>query len=238
MPTLKRTLSSWLVGALVLAMPAFSAAARRSQQAIQSANPSNLQALGVTLPVIILPTTFGLPGEEEPKYPSTVSVEAPSELQLAAYGTAGRVWLAPRSWTGHGGVGVGGNIFVQLYPVGGNGVAGQRVTYTVMTACEVCMLSSAAPYFPEALKRWNEERNRDGRNPVAFPAIEILSSRIGPHLVHYGLPEENGLPVHGAAFYDPSGDAFYEEVRLVLPQTDERLAEFLLKYFDEHTGPR
>jgi hypothetical protein len=229
-----------MLAALVIASSVLTRAQAPPQQAIQAASAANVKGIAVTLPVIVLPTTFGLPGEEEPKYPSTVSVEAPPQLQLAAYGAAGHVWLAPRSWTGHGGVGVDGNIFVQLYPVGGNGVAGQRVTYTVMAACERCMFSSAAPYFPEALKQWNEEFNRDGRNPVAFP-IEMVSSQIRPHLVHYNLPEENGLPVHGAAFYDPSGDGgdpFYEEVRMVLPETDKRLTEFLLKYFDDHTGPR
>ena len=228
-----RNLSPLLVGALI-SMPVFAASARRSLQAIQSPNANTL---AVTLPVIVLPTTFGLPREEQPKYPSTISVEAPPQLQLSAYGSAGQLWLAPRSWTGDGGVGVDGNIFVHLYPVGKEVVSGPRITYTAIPACVGCMLSVAAPYFPDALKQWNEDYNRDGKNPVAVPR-DLAVTRVTSHLVRYALPDGNDLLVRGAAFYDTDGDRFYEEVRLTLPAADELLAEFLLKYFADHTGLR
>src|ERR1700680_3922779 len=66
-----------------------------------------------TLPITVLPTAFGLPDESAPTYPANLSVEVPSHLQIAAYGAAGHVWLAPLAWTGQGSVGVDGGISVQ-----------------------------------------------------------------------------------------------------------------------------
>jgi hypothetical protein len=201
-----------------------------------SSASAQLSTRPTTLKVTVLPTSFGLPDVTAPTYPATVNVEVPSQLQIAAYGAAGRVWLAPSSWTGAGSVGVDGNVFVNLTPTGGNSASGPRIAYMAMPACTSCILSRAAVYFPDALEQWNTNFNSDRKNPIARPADGLLLSRLGPHLVQYGLPSENGLPVRGAAFYDPSGDRFYEEVRLVLPETDERLVEFLVKYFADHIG--
>lgn len=192
-------------------------------------------AAAVRLPVTILPTSFGLTDAAAPTYPASINVEAPPQLQLSAYGAAGQVWLAPRSWTGHASVGVDGNSVVVLYPVGQDGTSGPRITYAAIPACVGCILSSAAPYFPEALKRWNEDYNSDGKNPVAVPR-DLKVTHMAPHLVTYTSPNESGLLVHGAAFYDANGGAGYEEIRLTLPPADERLGGFLLKYFSDHAG--
>jgi hypothetical protein len=189
----------------------------------------------VTLPVTVLPTGFGLPDLPAPTYPPNVTVEAPPQLPLAAYGAAGQVWLAPRSWTGDGSVGVDGNIFVQPYPIGKDGTTGPHITYAAIPACVGCMLSRAAAYVPDALRQWNEQFNSEGKNQVAVPD-GLTVTKVTPRLVTYALPHENDWLVRGAAFYDTDGDAFYEEIRLTLPAADERLAEFLLKYFGDHTG--
>jgi hypothetical protein len=210
--------------------------ARRSP-AIQAANASNANALVVMLPVTVLPTGFGLPDESAPAYPATINVEAAPGLQLAAYGAARQVWLAPRSWTGAGAVGADGNISFHLYPIGSDGSSGPNITYASISACVGCMLSRAALYFPEALTQWNEEYNADGKNPVAVRG-DLAVTKVTPQLVTYKLPNEDNLLVRGAAFYDTRGDAFYAEARLTLPAADDRLAEFLLKYFSDHTGLR
>lgn len=190
----------------------------------------------VTLPVTVLPTDFGLPDEPAPSYPANVTVDVPPTIRVAAYGAAQHVWLAPPSWTGRGSVGVNGNVSVQLYPLGSRTPA-PRITYTVIPACRVCMLSSAAPYFPDALKQFNEQYNADGKNPVAVPP-GLTITRLTPNLVTYALPNENDLLVRGAAFYDAKNDGFYEEVRVTLPVTNERVADFLLTYFGDHVGLR
>jgi hypothetical protein len=202
---------------------------------IVAASATLFGAATVALPVAVLPTGFGLPDEPAPTYPANISVEAPSELQLSAYGAAGQVWLAPGSWTGDGAVGADGNMVVQLYPVGTDGTSGPHITYTVISSCVGCMLSSAAPYFPDALKQWNEEYNSDGKNPVAVP-IGLTVTNVTSGLVTYALPSESGLLARGAAAYNHGKAEGYEEVRVTLPPADERLAEFLLKYFIDHAG--
>jgi hypothetical protein len=190
-----------------------------------------------TLPITVLPTEFGLPDESAPAYPANLSVEVPPQLQIAAYGTAGHVWLAPPSWTGQSSVGADGGVSVQLHPIASDGGSGSVITYRAVPGCRVCMLSSAAPYFPDALKQFNEEYNRSDKNPVPVPRDRAIT-RVTPHLVTYALPSGNGLLVRGAVFYDATGDGFYEEVALTLPIADERLAEFLLKYFGDRVGLR
>lgn len=189
----------------------------------------------VTLPVTVVPTTFGLPGEETPTYPASFSVEVPESVHVAAYGGAGQVWLAPRSWTGKAAEGADGSGQVKLYPSNEHGAFGPQITYTVIPACLGCMLSEAAPYFPKALAQWNEDYNQNGQNPILIPH-KLKITHISPRVVIYSLPSEHGFLVRGAAFYDPNGDSGYEEVKLVLPSSDERLAKFLLKYFTDHAG--
>jgi hypothetical protein len=190
-----------------------------------------------TLPITVLPTEFGLPDESARTYSASLSLEVPPQLEIAAYGAAGHVWLAPPSWTGQGSVGADGGMSVQLHPTASDGVSGSRITYRAVPGCRVCMLGSAAPYFPDALKQFNEEYNRGDKNPVAAPG-DLAITRVTSHLVTSALPSRNGLLVRGAAFYDSTGDGFYEEVTLTLPIADERLAEFLLKYFGDGVGLR
>jgi hypothetical protein len=83
-----------------------------------------------------------------------------------------------------------------------------------------------------------EGQRRSGGDPRFRRDIPdgLTVTKVTPRLVTYALPHENDWLVRGAAFYDTDGDAFYEEIRLTLPAADERLAEFLLKYFGDHTG--
>lgn len=237
MTTFRRPNCRLLASVLVLATPLFAAAARRSPQSIQAANTSKANAVAVTLPVAVLPTSFGLPDVPAPTYPANLSVDVPPQVQVAAYGAAGHVWLAPPSWTGDAAVGADGSVLVRLFPVGRDGTSGPRVIYSAEVGCAGCKVADAAPYFPEAMKAWNSDDNFDGKNPIPIPK-GLVVHRVSKTFVTYALPNENNLHIRGAAFYDSNGDGFYEEVRLVLPATDERLAEFLLKYFGDHISLR
>ena len=200
----------------------------------------------IAVPVSVLPTSFAVPDMPAPTYPTTITVAVPPNVQVAAYGAAGRVWLGPQSWTGRGGVGVSGGSSVILYPtaqplvevpwVTDDRLAVPHVSYAVMApSCQRCILNDAAVYFPEALTEWNKTYNSDGKSPVVVPN-DLVAKAVTPRLVTYALPSENGLLVRGAAFYDPDGDGFYAEMRAVLPPADQGLAEVLVKYWGDHVG--
>ena len=95
------------------------------------------------------------------------------------------------------------------------------------------MLSAAAPYFPGAMKEYNENFNADNGNPIKVPeGIQI--HRISTTLITYNLPESHHLLNCGVAYYLPGGeegDAYYKEAHFVLPERDTKLADFLVKNF-------
>ena len=98
---------------------------------------------------------------DPPTYPVTVTFQVPGRVQLAAYGAAGYVWLAPLLWTGSGAVGADGSEFIQLFPAGGSREAGPRIESGAETGCFGCKVPDAAPYFREAMRAYNREENLD-----------------------------------------------------------------------------
>lgn len=77
---------------------------------------NNITELGVT----VLPTVDGILDDSEVNnfvYPAKDTVYADSmNSQIAAYGTAYKVWIGPKSWTGKGESGADGNTVASLYP--------------------------------------------------------------------------------------------------------------------------
>jgi hypothetical protein len=200
----------------------------------------------VNLPVTILPTSDGYSGEGmyADKYPSTFSVENATGFadQIAAYGAAYHVWIAPQGWTGLSGSGVDGNISVDLYPPGlgayGGDVGvpngGPHITYYEVPGCVGCMLDGAAQYFANAMQQYNSMYNSDGSNPITIPQ-GLKITPISSTLVTYTFPDENGLSIHGVAYYNPGVQnmqgAFYAEARFILPKAQADLSDFLSKIF-------
>jgi hypothetical protein len=217
-----------LVGGAVVLMLSCGATLAHRQGAVPS--PA---ATAVNLPVRALPTDFGLPDETAPAYVAKVQIEVAPVVRIGAYGAAGHIWLAPQSWTGRASVGVDGNTVVRIYPAGRIGTRGARIIYTSIPACVACILSEAAPYFPDAQQQWDERFNRDGKNPIHAPRGLTLT-RTSPHLVRYRLPDEGGLIVRGVAFYN--GTEEFEGIHVVLPAAEEQLSEFLLMYFSDRAG--
>lgn len=182
------------------------------------------------LTIAPLPTAFGVSDEPAPAYARTITVDAPPQLQIAAYGVANQVWLAPRSWTGGGTVGVDGNVSVELHPVTGD----SSVSYHLVPACMVCQLGRAAPFFPNAVTEWNRRYNSNGSMPLTAPSLGLAVSRADSRLARYSLPDRNGLHVRGVAFYAPDEDGLFAQAEVALPREDDTLSDFLLTYFVAH----
>lgn len=188
----------------------------------------------IAIPVTVVSTETALAENEKPdySYPRAVSLLVPSSLagQIGVYGAAGAVWTGPKSWTGHANVGVDGNTNITLYPIGGTGEAFPHITYAIVPACVGCILWAAARYFPEARKEYDDEYNQDGKNPVTIPSGLKITLDL-PHFIRYTLPNANGSLTRGAANF--SGLENYSEVRIVLPESDAALADFLIEQFED-----
>ncbi len=193
----------------------------------------------VELPVNMLPTINGSADDTFTKrvqYPGSISTAPDSFARLiAAYGAAYRVWIGPKNWHGNGATGVNGSIIVRLYPQGDSAGNDGQITYKEVPACKSCILEAAAPYFPEALKKYNAEYKGYQKNKITIPE-GLNVSQLSPTLLTYTLPEHNGLQAIGVAYYvplDPSTDPYFAEAKFVLPVTQRPLADFLVKKFIE-----
>ena len=196
---------------------------------------NNITELGVT----VLPTVDGILDDSEVNnfvYPAKDTVYADSmNSQIAAYGTAYKVWIGPKSWTGKGESGADGNTVASLYPPTFAGISDStpHISYYEVPACWGCMLFAAAPYFPGAMQEYNENFNKDNTDPIKVPdGIQI--HKISTTLITYTLPVRHHLLNCGVAYYLPAGeegDAYYKEAHFVLPENETKLADFLVKDF-------
>ena len=189
--------------------------------------------------VTMLPTVDGSMDDSEVNnfvYPTedTLDVDSMNGL-IGAYGTAYKVWIGPKGWTGKGESGADGNTVATLYPppFTGSSDSTPHVSYYEVPACWGCMLFAAAPYFPRAMKEYNENFNADNKDPIKIPdGIQI--HQISATLITYTLPVSHHLLNCGVAYYLPAGeegDAYYKEAHFVLPENETKLADFLVKDF-------
>ncbi len=192
-----------------------------------------------TLPVTILPTSDGIEGSGmyADRYPQNISVTAPKKIydQLAAYGTAYQVRLAPKLWTGDGGSGVDGGSSIYLYPLGGSMKFGPHIFYRGIPACIGCMVDAAAPFFSSATSSYNESVNQGYSNEITIPT-GLQVTPISKTLITYTLPNKNGLLTHGVVYYNPGNDTidpYFTSAEFVLPENQTSLADFLSKAFIE-----
>jgi len=216
-------------------------------QAAESELQSDLAsdaASDLVLPVTVLPTSEDpAAAKYEPKYPSSVDVSDAAGFanQIAAYGAAHNVWIAPQGWTGEGSVSTDGNLGVTLYPPGGSADSGQRVSYYEIPGCGGCMLDSAAPYFASAMQQYNLEDNTDGSEPIPVPQ-GLTVTPISSTLVTYTLPDEGNLyegtlSVSGVVYYNPDNQNVpFAEAEFFLPTSDAPLANFLSQTFISQEG--
>lgn len=196
----------------------------------------------VRLAVRVLMTSDGLQGDSlfRDQYPDNADVIAAQPLadKIEAFGAAFHIWIGPKGWTGHAGAGVDGTTSTYLYPVDGSDSSGPRINYYVIPACVGCILSAAAVYFPDAMKGWDDEFNRDGKIPITVPP-RLKVTRLSPTLVLYSLPDVNGLRVGGVAYYNSGGeesDASFLSAQFAMRPQDSTLTTFLLNTFIYREG--
>jgi len=193
-----------------------------------------------SLPVVSLPTSDGASESDslitDYEYPANVAVPGADSFrdQLAAYGAAYEVWVAPKGWTGLGDKGADGNTVAHLHPANGNDSVGPHITYYAIPACQGCILWSAAQYFANARKDYDEEFNNDHSSDINPPA-GITMTQLSPRLVVWSLPDTNGLLRKGVAYYSDEGDPFYTEASFYLPTNQDKVAEFLVRNFIRYT---
>ena len=187
------------------------------------------------LSITVLSTTDGSigVGMYADKYPSSTTVKNIGIFsgQISAYGAAYKVWIGLKGWTGQGEIGVDGNTGVNLYPIGGSADSGPHISYTEVPACEMCILSGAAPYFASAMEQYNSMYNQNGAYPITIPqGLEFAS--LSPTLVTYTLPDHNGLSTHGVVYYNPTESRYpYAEAKFVLPSSQANISDFLSRTF-------
>jgi hypothetical protein len=233
------------LGAIILfvgVVPALSFYIGTQYQLMVSAEPALISTEftypSISLPVVALHTndTFADPSF---KYSTTTQIAGPTGIvhKLAAYGAAYQVWLAPASWSGVASDGVDGTISVDLHPRGANATSSPDITYLKIPGCMGCMLSVAAPYFPSAMKAWNENFNTDGGNPITVPQ-GLQTQQVSDNVMRYSLPSAEGFFTRGVAYYgsppgSPADPAYtiYAQATVTLPVGDEGLADFILNDF-------
>ena len=173
--------------------------------------------------------------------------------QLAAFGAAYQVWLAPKNWIGAGVDGTDGNFRASFYPKNskintstGDVISGSHIYYLGIPECEYCYLRAAAPFFPAALTRYNSRGyNDDGSDNIIMPK-GLNVKAISKTLKTYTMPDKEGLSTVGVVYYNPAADLYnapegsmvnpYESAEFVLPTADASLANFLVQYFIASQG--
>ena len=206
-----------------------------------SEHQTNAPAGFVSVPVTAIPTSDAMKGTGmySDQYPSSENLDGLDAFasQIQEYGGAYKLWLGPKGWTGSSAAGADGNTSIRLYPMGGSDSSGPHINYTLIPACEGCMLSSAAPYFHQARESWNQQFNQDGSMPIQAPSGLKVDS-LSPTLVSFSVPDSAGLLTCGVVYYDStkSSDVPFAEAKFVLPQADSALAHFLSRSFVTREG--
>ncbi|HUI31115.1 MAG TPA: DUF4850 domain-containing protein [Candidatus Acidoferrales bacterium] len=206
------------------------------------ASRSQAQDTTVDLRVRVMMTSSGLLGDSlfADEYPNDIQFRSAARFvnRIMAYGGAFKVWIGPRGWTGSSACGADGNVWVDLNPQNGTDSTGPYIHYWEIPACAGCIFSAAAPYFPDAMRGWNLDFNRDGKIPIKVPhGLKITS--VSPTLITYTLPDSNGLKVEGVAYYNSGGedsDASFSSAEFAMPAKDSVLTSFLLKTFIQREG--
>ncbi len=181
------------------------------------------------LAVNALPTTYGVPGAN-PAYPESIRVTAAASFsgQIAAYGVAGTVVVAPTGWTGSGQVGADGSAAFTLLPPGGAGGGGSELVFQFDGACVGCTWDDASAYFPAVAAA----APAAGMGPAPSPPTGLRTETISTGLIGYSLPDATaGYQLNGVAFTTlPAGtaDPIFENLEVSLPTSEHSLATVIL----------
>ena len=171
---------------------------------------------------------------EHTVFPKSVTVVVPRQWagEVAAYGVAGCVLLAPKGWSGSGTLYEDGGGEARLHATSMATISGS-LTYQFVSACYGCAMMDASLYFPSLLKAC-EQAYPPGTG--CGPPLAMKRDFLKPGLVAYSIsPTVNGVAETDLPKGFPGG-ATFAMVQVSLPQADVPLETVLLNYFISVSG--
>lgn len=192
--------------------------------------------ISVNFPVTLLSTSYSL-DSPYPTYTPNATMSVPSSLSgsLGAYWLAGKVVFGPKYWAGDAVVGGDGTSSIQLRPAE-HQFSGESIIIQNIPACAYCMYITAAPFFPVAKLKLEQEYDP----PYTYESIptNMKITRLSPTLIKFTIPiPQKGLVTNGVAYYDgfdlkkdPSG---FIRIDITLPSSQSELTNFLLNNYIE-----
>ncbi len=187
----------------------------------------------VTLPVTVVTTQYPNPPEHT-VFPKSVTVVVPRQWagEIAAYGVAGCVLLAPTGWSGSGTLYEDGGGQAQLRATPTAAISGS-MTYKFVSACGGCAMADASLYFPSVVEACQQAY---GTGFGCGPPLAMKRDFLRPGLVAYSIsPTVNGVAETDLPKGFPGG-ATFAMVQVSLPRADVPLETVLLNYFISVSG--
>ena len=193
----------------------------------------------VTLPVTVIPTSFG-GSPSYFQYPSSITVTVPKQYasKIQAVGGANFVIISPKGWQGTASEGADGSRSVILYPPGGSPQpGGPRIIVQTAGGCTGCAWSEAAPYFSwvrQYANRYQESTMIQGVTPVAtYHQSSILHD-------YQFVSTRTGLHVNGVAYapfiQNPAGQnlpTLFRNAQTIFPVGQHALATVILNNIEQ-----
>ncbi len=194
----------------------------------------------VTLPVTVIPTSFG-GSPSYFQYPSSITVTVPAQYatQMQAVGGANFVVISPKGWQGVAAEGADGSRSIILYPPGGSPQpGGPRILVQTAGGCVGCAWSEAAPYFAwvrQYANQYQESTMIQGATPVTtYHQSSILHD-------YQFVSTRTGLHVNGVAYapfiQNPNGTnsptPLFRNAQTIFPAGQHTLATVILNNVEQ-----
>ncbi len=193
----------------------------------------------VTLPVTVIPTSFG-GSQSYFQYPASITVSVPKQYasQIQAIGGANFVVISPKGWQGTASEGADGSRSVILYPPGGSPQpGGPRILVQTAGGCIGCAWSAAAPYFSwvrQYANQYQESTMIQGVTPVeTYHQSSILHD-------YQFVSTRTGLHVNGVAYapfiQNPTGQnlqTLFRNAQTIFPAGQHALATVILNNLEQ-----
>ncbi|WNL46608.1 DUF4850 domain-containing protein [Dyella sp. BiH032] len=168
-----------------------------------------------------------------PPFALPLADEVRPQLQLF-YASATGWMVVPRGWKPRRtAVGVDGNtIFSFVAP---DGAAAGWMSWTLYPACLGCIYEAAQGLFPGAHKALDELMETRTPEPSLEPRPDTLE-RLDRCTVRLAYRLPASPPVRAMAVFDQTGDPFYRELAVGVPESRSALAASLLASFQSAHG--
>jgi len=190
------------------------------------------QQVAVVLSVNVLPTSEGISGATPPTYPRSVTVHVPQTLahDLAAYGVANTVIVAPKGWREVSAViGADGNEGAALKAGSDASIPGHLQFLSEASGQGGHVSADAAEYFSWVRSKWVSWQYATASPSPAPGLVEVSATR---HQVRYLLGGNGDLQTSGVAeVFLSSGEISFANLQVTLPKKDSGMANVMLRFF-------